>query len=212
MHHFTTFLVIVTGLCIFPNTTQVGDSYSNSETALLTGQIAITGDTKQSVVLYIDGVDGDYELGQMTIVVEQKNKVFLPHLSGIQKGEAVTFENNDPFLHTVSAYRGSKQVLNIAQRPNGRFRWFPPDTGQYTLLCKSHTEMSAFLLVLDHPFFATIDPTEDREGRPIDFEIGGIPEGTYTLVGIKDVNGSLVRQEEEITLSTGMTNTVDITF
>ena len=44
------------------------------------------------------------------------------------------------------------------------------------MFCHIHTDMSAFVLVLDNPFFAM--PDENRR-----FVIDNVPEGEYTIVG-----------------------------
>lgn len=52
--------------------------------------------------------------------------------------------------------------------------------------------MSAFLVVLNHPFFSGVTSSE--------FSIENIPEGTYTLVAIRDVRGELKEQETEVSI------------
>ncbi len=189
---------------IFPN---------SSNTGLLIGEIDLTRDgSGQNLAVYLKGITGIYDLQHPTAVIDQEDKVFIPHLLPVQKGQKVIFKNSDPLSHNVHVYWGRRSMFNSVQGIESSQEWVPPRTGQYVILCNIHTEMSAFLLVLDHPFFAIVDLPEDSNGTSSQFKIQDIPEGTYTLVAVRDVRGKLVEREQEIMIKAGETTAVSIKF
>ena len=189
---------------IFPN---------NSNTGLLIGEIDLTRDgSGQNLAVYLKGIKGVYDFQHPTAVIDQEDKVFIPHLLPVQKGQKVIFKNSDPLSHNVHVYWGRRSMFNSVQGIESSHEWVPPRTGQYVILCNIHTEMSAFLLVLDHPFFAIVDSPEDSKKASSQFKIQDIPEGTYTLVAVRDVRGKLVEREKEIMIKAGETTAVSIKF
>lgn len=185
---------------------------NNTNTGVLIGEIDLSGDgyPGQNLAVYLKGVKGVYDLHHPTAVISQENKVFIPHLLPIQKGQKVLFKNSDPLSHNVHVYWGRRSMFNVVQGIDSSHEWVPQRTGQYVILCNIHTEMSAFLLVLDHPFFAIVDSPEDSKRTSSQFKIQDVPEGTYTLVVVRDVRGQLVEREKEIIIKAGETTAVSI--
>ncbi|MEE8367329.1 MAG: hypothetical protein V3S30_03345, partial [Thermoanaerobaculia bacterium] len=112
----------------------------------------------------------------MKAVFDQKNKVFVPHLLPIVRGTTVDIKNSDPFLHNVRIYAGKNTLLNQALPFQGQV--VPhvfEETGTYAVRCDAHPEMSAYIVVLENPFFSTVN--EDGS-----YEIAGVPAGSYSLV------------------------------
>lgn len=140
------------------------------------------------VVVYLEGAPKASGEGA-SAVFDQKDKVFIPHVLPVLKGTTVEIKNGDPFLHNVHVYRGKDTVLNLALPFQGQT--IPhtfTDTGTYAVGCDAHPEMSAFIVVLDNPFFATLA----ADGA---YEIADVPAGSYTLV-VQDLkNDKAVRSE-----------------
>ena len=186
----------------------------NGNTGVLIGQIELTRDISQdqNLAVYLKGVKGVYDLQRPAAVFNQEDKVFVPHLLPVQKGQKVLFKNSDPLTHNVHVYWGKRSMFNVVQEIDGNYEWVPKRTGQHVILCNIHTEMSAFLLVLDHPFFAIVDSPQASKGKHSQFRIEDVPEGTYTLVAVSDVRGKLVEREKEIIIKAGETNAVSIKY
>jgi plastocyanin len=104
----------------------------------------------------------------------QKNKTFTPHVLAIPVGSTVEFPNADPIFHNAfSNYNG--QIFDIGLYPPGstrRVKFQKP--GVVRVFCNIHASMSAVVIVLNSPWFAT----SDADGL---FEIEGVPEGSYGL-------------------------------
>ena len=187
----------------------------DSKGGVLTGTLertAGTGALNENVVVYLEGISGDYEAPQRVAVMDQKDEEFVPRLLSVQKGQPVEFKNGDPFTHNVHLYRGRRSLFNIAQGIRGQNDWSAPRSGEYLVLCDIHRKMSAFILVYDHPFFTTVNPQGSTAASP--FKIENIPGGTYTLVIVGEVErkGILQRKEQEVTIAAGKTTTVNVRF
>jgi plastocyanin len=106
--------------------------------------------------------------------IVQKNKTFTPHVLAIPVGSTVEFPNADPIFHNAfSNYNG--QIFDIGLYPPGSTRSVKfQKPGIVRVFCNIHASMSAVIVVLSSPWFAT----SDAEGS---FEIRDVPEGEYRL-------------------------------
>jgi plastocyanin len=102
----------------------------------------------------------------------QKNKTFSPHVLAISVGTVVDFPNYDPIFHNAfSNYNG--QVFDLVLYPPGttRSQSFRRE-GVVRVFCNIHPTMSAVIVVLKSPYFAT----SAKNGS---FEIANVPAGSY---------------------------------
>ncbi len=104
----------------------------------------------------------------------QKNKTFVPHVLPVEVGTLVDFPNFDPIFHNAfSNYNG--QLFDVGlYRPGSTRSVRFKRPGVVRVFCNIHATMSAVILVLDTPYFATTN----RAGA---FELAGIPPGDYDL-------------------------------
>lgn len=104
----------------------------------------------------------------------QKNKTFVPHVLPIEVGTIVDFPNFDPIFHNAfSNYNG--QLFDLSLYPPGSTRSVRfKRPGVVRVFCNIHATMSAVILALDTPYFATTN----REGL---FDLQGVPAGDYDL-------------------------------
>jgi plastocyanin len=104
----------------------------------------------------------------------QKNKSFIPHVLVIQVGTVVDFPNADPIFHSAfSNFNG--QIFDLGLYPPGTtksvvFR----RPGIVRVFCNIHPTMSAFIVVLDTPYYTGAK----RDGE---FQISDLPPGDYEL-------------------------------
>ncbi len=106
--------------------------------------------------------------------MRQKDKTFLPHILAIESGTTVDFPNLDPIFHNAfSSFDG--KIFDVGLYPPGTSRSVRFDReGIVRVFCNIHSAMSAVIVVLNDPWFATTA----RDGS---FQIHGVPEGDYTL-------------------------------
>ncbi len=106
--------------------------------------------------------------------MEQRGKTFLPHVLAVQTGTMVDFPNFDPIFHNAfSNYNG--QLFDIGLYPPGTsraVRFARP--GVVRVFCNIHPNMSAVIVALDTPFYAT----SNKDGT---FRIDDVPPGEYRM-------------------------------
>jgi len=106
--------------------------------------------------------------------VLQRGKRFLPHVLVVPVGTEVAFLNEDKMFHNVfSLSRPNEFDLGLYEKGVARNKVFN-EPGPVRLLCNIHASMSAFVYVVDSPWYAQAD----AQGR---FELRGVPPGEYVL-------------------------------
>lgn len=111
-------------------------------------------------------------LGHYQLV--QKNKQFHPHLLVVPVGSIVDFPNRDPFFHNVfSLFNGRKFDLGLYESGTSRSVHFDRP-GVSFIFCNIHPEMSAVVVSVPTPYFASSRP----DGS---FLIHRVEPGTYDM-------------------------------
>ncbi|HEV7243116.1 MAG TPA: methylamine utilization protein [Thermoanaerobaculia bacterium] len=107
-------------------------------------------------------------------VMDQKNRMFVPHVLPVQTGTAVEFPNSDDIRHQVYSFSGAKtfQLPLYTGTPANPIVFDKP--GVATLGCSIHDRMSAYIVVVDTPHFAATG----KEGRVI---LSNLSAGRYVV-------------------------------
>ena len=134
------------------------------------------------------------------VEMDQKGMLFVPHVLAVVGGTTVKFLNSDPVGHNVFSPEGKYNLGTWPQGDTKEYRYDKP--GVYTQLCRVHTEMEAYVVVLDTPYFATTNKTGA-------FEIKNVPPGKYTLVAWSE---KLKAVKQPITVEAGKPATVSFTL
>lgn len=104
----------------------------------------------------------------------QKNKAFQPHLLVVPIGSTVAFPNLDPFFHNVfSQFNGKRFDLGLYEAGSTKDVRFNHEGISY-IFCNIHPEMSAVIITLDTPWYAST-----AGSRAI--TLHNVPPGTYSL-------------------------------
>ena len=133
--------------------------------------------SERAVVFVVsDELDrGEYPVTDKTPVLDQKDLQFHPQVLPVLVGTTVSFPNRDNLFHNVFSYSQAKE-FDLGRYPQNDSRTVMFDKpGVVRVYCDIHSSMSATILVLQNPFFAT--PDDNGEYR-----IRGVPEGKYRLV------------------------------
>ena len=92
------------------------------------------------------------------------------------RGSTVDFPNSDPVFHNVFSL-SSASTFDLGRYPRGQSKSATfAKAGLVKVYCHLHSEMSASILVLDHPYFTI----PDLDGS---FTLPNVPAGGYTIVG-----------------------------
>jgi plastocyanin len=111
-----------------------------------------------------------------SVVVDQKDMLFVPRVVAVQHGRSVRFENSDAFNHSVmTASLVKADQFNVFVAPGRPLEHtFAAQKQPVRVGCSLHASMRAWVYVVPHPWFALTD----AKGR---FTIERVPPGKYTL-------------------------------
>lgn len=137
--------------------------------ALTTSAATLTVDVRnargapmQDAVVYAtrEGREGGAP-AKRSAVMDQKNRQFVPHVLPVQVGTSVQFPNSDDIRHQVYSFSPAKkfQLPLYTGTPANPVVFDKP--GVAILGCNIHDQMSAYVVVVDTPYFAATG----RDGR-----------------------------------------------
>jgi plastocyanin len=121
-----------------------------------------------------------------TVVLDQRNETFVPHVLAITTGTTVQFLNSDKTYHNVFSLSRPKR-FDLGRYPTGRSKSVRFDRpGIVRVFCEIHSHMSAFILVFAHRHFAVTNARGE-------YHIDGLPPGNYTVAVWHPVLAAKVR-------------------
>jgi plastocyanin len=139
--------------------------------------VIATGGKLQDTLVRIEngGVKGKFEAPKVAAHIDQVDCMYTPRLQGVVAGQDIAIKNSDGTLHNVHTYKGTESWFNQAQ-PKGAEAISKEleDSGVIKFTCDVHPWMRGFVVVTDHPFFAT----SAADGS---FTIEKVPAGKYKL-------------------------------
>ncbi len=135
----------------------------------ITGTLAVA--KPDQAVVYLETVPGTFPAEHAKM--DQRNKVFSPHVLPIVQGSTVEFQNSDELQHNVFGVGADEFNLGNWTKGIIRQRTFNKP-GEVAILCNVHPEMEAYVLVLQNPYFARLDDN----GK---FRITKVPPGEYVI-------------------------------
>lgn len=130
----------------------------------------------RDVLVYLEGSRAEIPapIRERRAQIASRQKTFEPHVEVVPLNGAVSFPNYDDIMHNVfSLSKGNKFDLGLYKSGAKKdFTFVSP--GLVRIYCNIHPQMSAFVLVMDNPFFAWAA----ADGG---FVIENVPPGNYTL-------------------------------
>ncbi len=176
---------------------------NESETGTITGTVKVfRARHSGNVVVYLEGEDlkKEYPPPEEHTALDQKNLVFIPRVLPILKGTTVDFLNSDDVQHNVFA-PGKVEKFNLGTWGLGGVRSYTFNKpGEVVILCNVHSEMVAYIVILESPYFATTD----TDGN---FKIENIPPGDYVL---KTWHEKMKSPSQEITIAEGEAKEINL--
>jgi len=169
---------------------------------------SITGTVKckrvkhpKDVVVYIEEVNGnDYPAPEEKGVLDQLNLTFVHHVIAVQKGTKIDFPNSDSVRHNLYSPPDCCKQFNLGTYDVGVIKTVDFDqVCSVPLLCNVHAEMSAYVLVLENPYFSVTE----KDGV---FKIDNVPPGTYKVSAWHE---KLRTVTQDVTVEAGKASNVD---
>ncbi|CAN5811116.1 methylamine utilization protein [soil metagenome] len=122
--------------------------------------------------------------------IAQKDKKFIPLVSVVQTGTAVSFPNNDTVRHHAYSFSPAKpfELKLYAGKPEAPIIF--DKAGTIVIGCNIHDQMVAYIQVVDTPYFGKTDASGKAR-------ITTLPAGKYTLKTwhYKQLTGSAVHEQ-----------------
>ncbi len=106
--------------------------------------------------------------------IEQKDKKFIPLVTVVQTGTAISFPNNDTVRHQAYSFSPAKpfELKLYAGKPEAPIIFDKP--GIVVVGCNIHDQMLAYIQIVDTPYFAKTDASGKAK-------IAMLPIGKYNL-------------------------------
>jgi hypothetical protein len=117
--------------------------------------------------------------------MNQKDKLFSPHVLPVTVGSKVAFKNEDTIFHNVFSLSRPNEFDGGLYRDGSSYSKTFESPGAVQVLCNIHAQMLGYIVVVDSPWFAQAGVS----GR---FSIRNVPTGSYELLawheGTSDVS------------------------
>jgi plastocyanin len=146
---------------------------------LVAGSLEVTvkdanGGFVADAVVYASLANSGVSPTKKRIVIDQRDKQFVPYVTALQVGTAVMFPNSDNIRHHVYSFSPAKKFeLPLYAGVPAEPVLFDK-VGFVTLGCNIHDWMIAYVAVLPTPYFQVTA----REGRA---SLKNLPAGTYVV-------------------------------
>jgi plastocyanin len=146
---------------------------------LYAGSLQVTvkdrkGALVSDAVVYAKGSGAGSARAKKQVVIDQRDKQFVPYVTALQVGTSVLFPNNDNIRHHVYSLSPAKKFeLPLYAGVPAKPVVFDK-VGFVTLGCNIHDWMIAYVAVLPTPYFQITG----KEGRAL---LKGLPTGQYTV-------------------------------
>ena len=169
-------------------------------------ELIVVGDNQalQNVFVYVKDGLGAYGFPIPTepVVLDQDKCRYTPRVLGVRVGQALQIRNSDPLLHNVRSNAVINQSFNKSTPIEGmKFdHVFATKEVMVPFKCDVHGWMSAYVGVLDHPYFGTTAP----DGRVV---LANLPPGTYTIEAWHEQLGTKTAQ-----VTIGAKDSKDVSF
>ena len=134
--------------------------------------------------------------GRKRTVIVQRNRVFQPFVTVVQRGAAIDFPNEDPFMHHVYSFSPAKHFEIKLYRGTPGAPVVFDKTGVVVVGCNVHDWMIAYILVVDTPLYA-------KAGADGKLRLDNLTVGRYPLMvwypGMREpaTMGEVVLQDAE---------------
>jgi hypothetical protein len=136
------------------------------------------------------------------VVLDQDKCRYTPRVLGVRVGQPLQIHNGDPLLHNVRSNGVINQAFNKSTPIEGmKFdHVFATKEVMVPFKCDVHGWMSAYVGVLDHPYFGTTAP----DGRVV---LGNLPPGNYTIEAWHEALGT-----KTVQVTIGAKESKDVSF
>jgi plastocyanin len=136
--------------------------------------------------------------------LDQRGCVYAPRVVGVRTGQTLQVRNSDDLLHNVHGLSARGNGFNVSEPKAGMVQAFhlKDEEVMVRVKCDIHSWMTAYVGVVNHPYFAV-------SGGTGLFEIANVPAGTHKIQAWQERYGPLT---QTVRVRAGATTTVDFTY
>ncbi len=135
-------------------------------------QVSASGGVANAVV-YLEGIEKGKPMDTSELRIDQKDCGYSPHITVAPRKSKITLKSSDEILHNMHMFGAANYNIPFPDK-NALPKTFRK-SGVVRLQCDAgHGWMSAYVHVVDHPYYAVTD----AEGN---FELTDVPPGKYTV-------------------------------
>ncbi len=146
-----------------------------AKTKALDASVVVTDGGVESAFVVVGGKWAVAETPADPVVIDQKDCMYHPRVSGVMRGQKLQIRNSDGTMHNVHAYMDGSTEFNMAQPKGARPIERAFDTADVLeLKCDVHRWMVGYAVVVDHPYYAV-------SGKGGAFTIANVPAGSHEL-------------------------------
>lgn len=150
----------------------------HSDGSIASEELLVKDGLVQNVFVYIkEGLEGlSFEPPKEAATIDNRQCVYVPHVTGVQVNQPVILLNSDPTLHNVHSYSKNSKSWNVGLPIQGmkQTKKFEAAEIMVALKCDVHPWMKGYIGVLPHPYFSVT-------GADGNFEIKNLPPGEYLI-------------------------------
>jgi hypothetical protein len=165
-----------------------------------------SGGGLMNVIVYLKDITKGKAAPSEPVPLVNEHCMFAQRAQGAMVGGQIKISSNDPILHNTHPLNAETNatIYNIAMPFKGFSvtKPLPGSPGLIKVKCDAHEWMRAWVLELDHPYFATTG----SDGR---FTLKDVPPGRYTLVAWHEAAGE---KSEPVVVTAGKSTESKITL
>lgn len=153
-----------------------GNYYGGKKLERDTVLIGEDGAIRNVVVRVARGLEGrTFTVEAKTHELDQLGCRYEPHVLAMQRGQELVIKSSDDTIHNVNFAASINPAFNVGMKKGERksVAVSQPEA-PIRVSCNVHPWMSAYVVLVDHPYFALTG----ADGK---FELKGLPPGSYVI-------------------------------
>ncbi len=132
----------------------------------------------QNVVVWINNPKHNAKIPETAVVLDQIGCQYIPHVTGIMKGQDLMIKNSDKTLHNIHSMSEVNSNFNFAMpaKSDPSTKNFNKTEDPFYIKCDVHPWMKSWIVVLEHPYWAVTDGDGNYS-----MALDSLEPGTYDL-------------------------------
>ena len=132
----------------------------------------------ENAVVWVNDPKHSAKIPESPIMLDQTGCAYVPHVTGIMKGQSLIIKNSDRTLHNIHSMSKVNSSFNFAMPPKSdpSMKNFSKNEDPFYIKCDVHPWMKSWVVVLDHPYWAVTD----KDGNYL-INLDSLESGTYDL-------------------------------